>query len=401
MRQRRLSLLTLLLMAIVTVSAQDLTVKSFGVAQGDISASVYPRNDRNGEPCGLIKVQLPLQGITFEGNVMGEASFIQGEYWVYMSHGAYLLSILHPQFHKLKLNLRELMPTAEDGFRGVEPKVTYELVIDVPQPWLYNNMAQTLKETNESKQVSVENHAQTPPVKPFTVEGNGKTVTFNMVLVEAGTFLMGLEEGNSKEKPVHSVTLTKDYYMGETEVTQALWYAVMGQKPTSNGVKWKRRWKIGDDYPAYLISYEDCQQFITKLNQKTGQQFRLPTEAEWEFAARGGNKSKGYTYAGSNNIDDVAWYLTNSNSSTHKVKTKKPNELELYDMSGNVDEWCNDWYGSYSATSETNPTGPASGSDRVHRGGESNSPSTFCRPTNRFYLSPSWQLPGMGLRLAL
>jgi len=133
MRQRIQSLLTLLLTAVLTVSAQDLTVKSFGVAQGDLSASVYPRNDRNGKPCGLIKVQLPLEGAYFEGNVMGDTQFIRGEYWVYMSRTSYRLSILHPQFHRLDLNLRELMPAAEDGFRGVEPKVTYNLVINVPQ----------------------------------------------------------------------------------------------------------------------------------------------------------------------------------------------------------------------------------------------------------------------------
>ena len=166
--------------------------------------------------------------------------------------------------------------------------------------------------------------------RSFTVNG----VTFKMKLVEAGTFQMG-STSNSNASPVHSVTITKDYYIGETEVTQALWEAVMGYSPTSGDIYWSSEYGLGDDYPAYHISYEDVQSFLTKLNSLTGLKFRMPTEAEWEFAARGGNKSKGYTYSGSNTIGDVAWYLDNS-SKTHPVKTKAANELGIYDMSGNV-----------------------------------------------------------------
>lgn len=247
--------------------------------------------------------------------------------------------------------------------------------------------------------------------KTFTVKGNGKTVTFKMRLVEAGTFEMGKDAGGNDETPVHSVTLTKDYYMGETEVTQALWYAVMGQSPTSGYRNlWNSSAKQGDNYPAYYISYEDCQQFLTKLNQMTGQKFRFPTEAEWEFAAKGGTKSNGYTYAGSNTIGDVAWYEENSydlgssnaNYGTHAVKTKQPNELGLYDMSGNVQEWCYDWYGSYSIFAKTtNPTGPTTGSNRVARGGGWLSSDTYCRCAKRNSNSPSFQGYYIGLRLAL
>ncbi|MDY3847835.1 MAG: SUMF1/EgtB/PvdO family nonheme iron enzyme, partial [Prevotella sp.] len=159
--------------------------------------------------------------------------------------------------------------------------------------------------------------------RTFTVGG----VTFNMKLVEAGTFQMGSTTGYSDEAPVHSVTITKDYYIGETEVTQALWKAVTGYSPTSGGSSWSSSYGLGDNYPAYYISYEDVQSFITKLNSMTGERFRMPTEAEWEFAARGGNKSKGYTYSGSNTIGDVAWYTDNSSSKTHTVKTKAANEL--------------------------------------------------------------------------
>ena len=242
----------------------------------------------------------------------------------------------------------------------------------------------------------------------FTVTGNGKTVTFKMVRVEHGTFQMGAttEQGSdadSDEKPEHTVTLTSDYYMGETEVTQALWYAVMGQKPTASGSQWNSTYGLGDQRPAYYISWNDCQEFITKLNALTGKTFRMPTEAEWEFAARGGNKSKGYKYAGSNTIGDVAWYWDNSSSQTHDVATKQPNELGLYDMSGNVWEWCSDWYSSsyYSSSPSTDPTGPTSGSGRVFRGGSWNYNAGYCRVAYRSLWGADNRSSDLGLRLAL
>ncbi len=232
--------------------------------------------------------------------------------------------------------------------------------------------------------------------KEFTVNG----VSFKMVNVAGGTFQMGSTDGDSDEQPVHNVTLS-DYYIGETEVTQALWYAVMGQKPTSDGSQWSSTNGLGDNYPAYFVSWDDCQEFITKLNALTGKTFRLPTEAEWEYAARGGNKSQGYTYSGSNTIGDVAWYTDNSNSMAHPVGTKSPNELGLYDMSGNVWEWCYDWYDSYSSDAQTNPTGPASGSSRVNRGGSWYYSAGYCRVAYRNCLTPDFRYHYNGLRLAL
>ena len=233
--------------------------------------------------------------------------------------------------------------------------------------------------------------------RTFTVGG----VTFNMKLVEAGTFQMGSTTGYSDEAPLHSVTITKDYYIGETEVTQTLWKAVTGNSPTTDGSAWSSTYGLGDNYPAYYISYRDVQSFITKLNSMTGETFRLPTEAEWEFAARGGNKSKGYTYSGSNTIGDVAWYTDNSSYSTHTVKTKAANELGIYDMSGNVWEWCSDWYGSYSSGSQTDPTGPTTGSYRVLRGGSCYDSATNCRCAFRGSSSTSFRDNGLGFRLAL
>jgi formylglycine-generating enzyme required for sulfatase activity len=219
----------------------------------------------------------------------------------------------------------------------------------------------------------------------------------NMVYVEGGTFTMGAtsEQGSdayNDEKPAHSVTLS-NYYIGKYEVTQAEWEAVMGSNPSY--------FKGFDNLPVEKVLWNDCQSFIEKLNAKTGLKFRLPTEAEWEYAARGGNKSQGYKYAGSNNIDDVAWYTSNSSSQTHAVGTKQPNELGLYDMSGNVWEWCSDWYGSYSSSSQTNPTGAYSGSFRVYRGGSWYSSARSCRVSCRYYDIPAGRGDDLGLRLAL
>ncbi|MCH5179175.1 MAG: formylglycine-generating enzyme family protein [Prevotellaceae bacterium] len=224
--------------------------------------------------------------------------------------------------------------------------------------------------------------------RTFTVNG----VQFTMVAVEGGTFEMGNGNGGGDVTPVHNVTLSS-YYIGQTEVTQALWTAVIGSNPS--------RWK-GDDLPVEYVSWNACQNFITKLNALTGEKFRLPTEAEWEFAAKGGNKSKGYVYSGSNTIGDVAWYDGNSGDKTHPVGTKMPNELGIYDMSGNVFEWCQDWYGSYSNSAQTNPTGPVSGSDRVLRGGGWSDYATYSRAAYRgYYNTPSISFSNFGLRLAL
>ena len=235
------------------------------------------------------------------------------------------------------------------------------------------------------------NHSQG---EKMTFEANG--VSFTMIPVEGGTFTMGatseMEDPWESEEPTHQVTLSS-YYIGETEVTQALWKAVMGSNPSNFK---------GDDLPVEQVSWDDCQTFISKLNALTGKNFRLPTEAEWEFAARGGNQSSHTQYSGSSRIDDVAWYEDNSDWKTHPVKTKKPNELGIYDMSGNVDEWCQDWYGSYSSYAQTNPTGASSGSDRVVRGGSCLDSPRECRSSSRGYYVPDEAGDcDLGLRLVL
>ena len=227
--------------------------------------------------------------------------------------------------------------------------------------------------------------------KVYTVNG----VSFKMIAVKGGTFTMGATSEQtgafSDESPTHSVTLS-DYYIGETEVTQELWTAVMGSNPSCFTGNMQR--------PVERVSWNDCQTFISKLNELTGETFRLPTEAQWEYAARGGNQAQGRLYSGSNTIDDVAWYTSNSSSTTHPVRTKAPNELGIYDMSGNVWEWCSDWHGSYSSAAQTDPTGPSKGSHRVFRGGGWGSGATGCRVAFRDFSAPASGGYYLGLRLA-
>lgn len=226
-----------------------------------------------------------------------------------------------------------------------------------------------------------------------TLTVNG--VRFTMVAVKGGTFTMGATYDDAEvdaevdEEPAHKVTLS-DYYIGQTEVTQALWEAVMGSNPSNHK---------GDNLPVENVSWDDCQVFIQKLNQLTGKQFRLPTEAEWEYAARGGRKSRDYKYAGDDYIGSVAWYSGNSGYETHPVATKQANELGIYDMSGNVWEWCSDWFGGYQSSSQSDPQGPSSGSRRVYRGGC----SIFawgCRVSFRDCNTPDFCNTNLGLRLS-
>jgi formylglycine-generating enzyme required for sulfatase activity len=207
-----------------------------------------------------------------------------------------------------------------------------------------------------------------------------------MVTVEGGSFQMGADDSEAydDEKPVHREYVST-FRIGKTEVTQALWKAVMGSNPS---------YFKGDNLPVEKVSWNDCKTFISKLNSITGENFRLPTEAEWEYAARGGNKSRGYKYSGSNNIGEVAWYDGNSGNKTHPVATKSSNELGIYDMSGNVWEWTSDIYGSYSSSNRT-------GSIRVNRGGSWFYIARFCRVSCRRNFEPSNAFNNLGFRLAL
>jgi formylglycine-generating enzyme required for sulfatase activity len=269
---------------------------------------------------------------------------------------------------KTALTVALLALTAGYGY----PQSTVKPVIPKPKP----------------KPVSPKPERTTPAPQPAFAEPE-------MVYIEGGTFTMGCtaEQGSDcydNEKPAHSVTLSS-FYIGKYEVTQAQWKAVMGNNPS---------YFKGDNLPVEQVSWDDAQAFIRKLNQKTGKDYRLPTEAEWEYAARGGKQSHGYKYCGGNTPDNVAWYCDNSDSKTRPVGTKQANELGIYDMSGNVWEWCSDWYAAYSSNAQTNPQGAASGSNRVHCGGSWYAYAGRCRVSSRGLHAPGYRSDGLGFRLA-
>ena len=593
MRKILLSLV-LLFAAISSAIAQKLTVESFKLASSDLTAQTQPRKDLNNRNCALIKVGLGLQGVQFEGSIMGNVENKTGEYWVYMPQGNRMLKVKHANYAPVMVTF------ADYGVEKVESNRTYELTITAsgnvvgpvdaggnfyaltvsPKdakvsidgvlqsssldgeysamlpygshtykveaggyisksgsftisnsdmtpisvslvsamatvsvtcptpavslyvdkksvgtiPWTGSlkegmHLIEAMKEGYRSQQRTINLSQQqkldvavselaaiqgnlSVNYKPFGadvyIDGNkvgqsprvfngllvgnhkveikkdgygteskqvnileGQTATLagmlstnttvptstgstlsdntitipvkkgisiDMVRVEAGTFTMGATpemkdpDYDYDEKPTHQVTLTNDYYIGKYEVTQALWQAVMGSNPS----KFK-----GDNLPVENVSWKDCQEFLSKLNNTTGKTFRLPTEAEWEYAARGGKKNRGYLYSGSNNISDVAWYSDNSDNKTHAVGSKQANELGIYDMSGNVYEWCQDCKGSYSSSSQVNPTGAASGSYRVRRGGYWSSSARYCRSSDRSSSSPGYRDFDLGLRLVL
>ena len=569
----------LLFAAISSAFAQELTVKSFKLASSDLTAQSQPRKDLNNLNCALVKVGITLDGVKFDGSIMGEPIQKLGEYWVYMPKGVSMLQVLHKNYTPLMVNFYDY------GVGKVESGMTYILTLSKPagstEPTDAGGNFYALTVTPKNAVVTIDGNQQTvstdgeysamlpygshtykveaggyisksgsftisssdmtpinvslvsamatvsvtcptPAVslyvdkksvgmapwtgslkegmhlieakkdgyrsqqrtinlsqqqrldvafaelvaiqgnlsvnyKPFGadvyIDGNkvgqsprvfngimvgnhkveikkdgygtdsktvsileGQTaslsgvltnvdnisipvkygISIDMVRVEAGTFTMGataeMKNTEDSEKPTHRVTLTNDYYIGKYEVTQALWQAVMGDDPS---------YFKGDNLPVEAVTWDDCQEFIGKLNRITGKTFRLPTEAEWEYAARGGNKSRGYQYSGSNNLLDVAWFWDNSGHKLHAVGTKQPNELGIYDMSGNVWEWCQDWYETYSSSSQVNPTGANSGSCRVVRGVSWYNNARNCRLSLRGSNTPDFRSSNLGLRLVL
>ena len=452
----------LLFAAISSALAQELTVKSFKLASSDLTAQTQPRKDLNDRNCALIKVGIGLQGVQFEGGIMGNVENKTGEYWVYMPQGNRQLKVKHANYAPVMVTF------ADYGVEKLESNRTYELIITASgSTQVTQKQRLTIRYSPSSATVLVDNKmvkgtngvarttlpvgqhsfvvacdgyeseegmvklkasapsniqitltkeamatqqsivsqpivAQQPVVQAPIANSDNITIpvmdgiSIDMVRVEAGTFTMGataeMKKPCDREKPTHRVTLTDDFFIGKYEVTQALWQTVMGNNPSDFK---------GDNLPVEQVSWDDCQEFISKLNRITGKTFRLPTEAEWEYAARGGNKSRGYQYSGSNNPSDVAWYYDNSGDKTHAVGTKQPNELGIYDMNGNVNEWCQDWYGAYSSSSQVNPTGANSGFYRVDRGGCWGFDAEYFSSSFRFYSSPGYRSEYLGLRLVL
>jgi formylglycine-generating enzyme required for sulfatase activity len=238
-------------------------------------------------------------------------------------------------------------------------------------------------------------------------------ISFEMVFVDGGTFTMGCTSYSKdcfhNEKPAHTVILS-DFYIGKWQVTQQLWTKVMGTTVQQQRNLGNPEWELsgeGDLLPMYYINYKECEEFCEKLNHllskrlPEGYKFALPTEAQWEYAARGGKKSKNFTYSGGNDIGKVAWYEGNTKEQVREVATKKKNELGIYDMSGNIWEWCKDWFGYYSAGIKSNPTGPKSGYYRILRGGSWRGSAQGGSVSYRFANKPDERTRSYGLRLVL
>ena len=379
-KMKKLYLILLSAFALLnTAVAQELKVKSFGLAINDLTASVETVPDKNGDPCALVKILVVDSIAKLEGSVLKSQRSSPTELWVYMYNGAKEIRIKPTHYKPISIYFPDF------GVKGVEGKRTYILDLEgsnlVSMPMLVSSQSAKPMSTPSGTVITI-------PVK------NG--ISIEMVKVEAGSFDMGATPEMKKpfygERPVHCVTLTNNYYIGMYEVTQTLWQTVMGSNPSNFK---------GVNLPVENVSWNDCQDFISKLNSMTGKRFRLPTEAEWEYAARGGNKSRGYQYSGSNTLRDVAWYKGNSGSKTHTVGVKQPNELGIYDIIGNVLEWCQDWYGSYSSSPQTNPLGADSGTYRVCRGGCWRALVGGCRSSNRSYGAPNFRSIVQGFRLAL
>lgn len=375
----------------LTSNAQTLEVKSLECEVMDLSGSTHPRKDLNGKDCALLKIEAPGIDLHFQGNIIGDVEKKASEYWCYLTEGTLKLKILSDNYESIFLDFRD------SGIDGLLGKHTYVLKIICSAP-----LGQDFP---------------SPKVKTFNVKG----VKFQMTKIDGGSYVMGATKKqidefgkenlrkyyphlNSKHhygsgfhrgESQHNVVLD-DYYIGTTEVTQELWQAVMGKNPSSNKEM---------SLPVTDVTWHDCQKFIKKLNKILGTSFRLPTEAEWEYAARGGKESRNYVFCGSDDLGEVAWCYGNCVISgrlcAHSVGMKKANELGIFDMSGNVREWCSDWYSSY-FTSERNPKGPDSGSYKVVRGGEySDSYPKDLFPFSRDSNFPDWSDSHTGFRLAL
>ena len=301
-------------------------------------------------------------------------------------------------------HLRHAISTMMNAARKRRPQnvaEVRELLNNVPPPPLPPKTPVEDEQThldNRKNNRGTDEKTRREPNHPSPVNPTLQNLISNMVEVEGGTFMMGEKHswlgGIGEDNKEHQVTLSS-FAIGRTPVTQREWQAVMGDNPS--------HFK-GDDLPVENVSWEDCQKFIRKLNEMTGMTFRLPTEAEWEFAARGGNKSKGYKYSGSDNIDDVVWYINNSGNKTHPVGKKSPNELGLYDMSGNVWEWCQDWYDRnyYNKSPNSNPCNNIVASARIRRGGcwSSSAGRGSCYVAFRSAGTPDHRDSSIGLRLA-
>lgn len=377
----------LLITALVAATAmgRELTLREITTESMRLDANNGKglRRDAVGNKCALLKVELPVSGAIFEGTIMGDVEYHGVTYMVYVPEGTRQIRIMLDGYLTLPVDL-----TSESSPSGVKGGQVYYIVVDGYEdaPRIQTQQRQMANNTELAYILDDGNMFSNGKVITYDVHG----VKFNMVCVEGGGFMMGADSNDSEakgdEKPRHLMSV-ENFQVGQTEVTQGLWKAVMGSNPSY--------FQKGDDYPVEQVSWEDCQTFISKLNAATGKKFRLPTEVEWEYAARGGNNSRNFKYSGSNNNDEVAWHENNSEKTSHPVGRKKANELGLYDMSGNVWEWCQNCFESYPNHELITDL------FRQGRGGCWNAESKYCRVTCRGNLFPSESGYALGFRIAL
>lgn len=444
---------TLLLLFFTIVSsfvcAQNVTVAQFKLDESDHSASDEEtmQFDQNGEPCAIIKIITTETGFTYDVGSLGITEIDAthpGQVWLYVPYGIKKLTLRHQDYgtceypipviiegektYRMSLNIDGVAsesdsqhltfscnPTsAEVTIEGRQIELkdgTYEETLGIgvysytveaegyiPQSGTFElksnapvNMTVTLAKLNAEKENKIDWASQ----KPVEYIVPGTNIKFTMIPVNPMDFYLGatvgLEYAFEDESPAHVVSVG-GFFIGQTEVTQELWEAVLGNNPS--------RFR-GEELPVEQVSWNDCQMFISRLSAIVGQQFRLPTEAEWELAAKGGTTAFTGLYSGDAGLDDLAWYVDNSERTTHTTATKGPNALGIYDMNGNVSEWCQDWYQPYTADYQRNPQGGRFGTHRVHRGGHWLDSHFNCRTTSRDMSTPDVKSATIGLRLAM
>lgn len=434
--------LALTLLCVIICKSQTMSIIEFKPDESDLTANtagtiVY---DQNAEKCALIKIETTEFGFSFDAGSLGVVKTEQhtGEIWLYVPQGVKRLSISHPQLEKIRdydlgmsvkkartyiMRLQVSKPaTIVADMGGVDIKTDpngAEVFVDNisigKTPLSFSNLfpgnhkiaikkegyfdyETTVNITAEKTVTLQENLVKSCDIsrQDDRIDINVKGITFSLIKVKGGEFQMGAtpeqKDACPDEFPVHNVTLS-DYYIGETEVTNELWTCIMQSTPTILFSNPKQ--------PVNNISWHDCQRFINRLSSLTGITFTLPTEAQWEFAARGGNNSNNFVYSGSNKIKEVGWYKSNCKVPLQDVKQLKPNELGLYDMSGNAYEWCSDWYGIYSSKNAHDPKGPVTGTTKVVRSGSGGEKEHFTRVSFRYNSNPNKKHQGTGFRLSV
>jgi len=423
----RASLTTCLLFTLITgLFSQEFEVRSFEKDPKDISAIRFPRKDVNNQDAAIIKVRTNLNGLKYECNFgfIGDPDVKEGEVWLYVSPREKRLKFIKNGFITKDYIIDEIVEHSTvyileltNRFQTIDKADTllgFLLIKSVPlgaEVWIDSLKKGTTPHTEILSfgihSLRLVHVGYLDIEESITITQKSEILTFSliknelfeipeMVFVEEGTFLMGSNRGSRDERPVHLVKINS-FYIGKFEVTQKQWRFLMGKDPEN------LKFTGCNQCPVEGVSWYDIQEFLKRLNTISGQNYRLPTEAEWEFAARGGNQSKGFSYSGSNNIVKVAWYRANSNSKSHPVGQKQPNELGIFDLTGNVWEWCSDYYDEryYRNSTSTNPSGPISGDLRVLRGGAWLNIAEDCKVWERHSSFPSNKEFNYGFRLCL